>query len=172
MADVAGDALGAALQQPAGDDAGTDAGGHLDEHEVLAVRPGEGALAEGHDVDVVVDEDRHLEVLLHPAGHVEAIPAGHDRRVHRAPGRVLDGAGNADADRDEVVVRAPQLVEQVSGRGHHPAEHGLGAARDVDGLVHLAEHGAGQVGYGERGVRCAEVGGQYDAGRGVEGELG
>ena len=140
VADVAGDALRAALQQAARDDAGADAGRDLHEHEVLDVRPGERAFAERHDVHVVVDEHRHLEVLLHPAGHVEAVPAGHDRRVHRAPGVVLDRAGHADADRRELVAVAAELLDEGEGGVDHPAEHGLGALRDVDALGALGEH--------------------------------
>ena len=59
--DVAGRALGAALQEAAGDDPGADAGRHLDEDQVVGIRPGEFAFAERHHVDVVVDEHRHVE---------------------------------------------------------------------------------------------------------------
>jgi hypothetical protein len=91
--DVAGDALGAALQEAAGDDAGPDSGGDLHEDQVLGLRPGEGAFAERHDVHVVVDEHGHLQVLLHPAGHVEAVPAGHDGRVDGLPAACCTGPG-------------------------------------------------------------------------------
>ena len=84
VADVARRALGAALQVPARDDAGADAGRDLHEHQVVDVGPGELPLAERHDVDVVVDQHRHVEAVAEPAGHVEAVPAGHDRRVDRA----------------------------------------------------------------------------------------
>ena len=62
-----------------------------------------GALAERHDVDVVVDEHRRIEVLTHPARDVEAIPTRHDRRVDRAdPVEYSTGPGHADADRGDV----------------------------------------------------------------------
>ena len=59
-------------------------------------------LAQRHDVDVVVDQHRHVEGALHVGRHVVAVPAGHDRRVDRPAGRVLDGAGQADADRGQL----------------------------------------------------------------------
>ncbi len=168
--DVAGDAL-RPLQQTARDDAGADARGHLDEHEVLDVRPGDRALAERHDVHVVVDEHGHLEVLLHPTRHVETVPSGHDRRVHRPARGVLDRARHADADRHELVPIAPEVRDEREARVDHPAEHGLGPLRDVHGLAALGEHRAGEVGDRERRVRGAEVGGEHDAGGGVEREL-
>ncbi len=86
VADVAGRALRAALQDAAGDDAGPDARRDLHEDEVVDLGPGELALAERHDVDVVVDEHGRLEGVAEPARHVEPVPAGHDRRVDRASG--------------------------------------------------------------------------------------
>src|SRR5690606_24402063 len=81
VANIAGDSLGAALQEAAGDDARSDSGGDLHEDQVLCLRPRERAFAERHDVDVVVDEHGNFEVLLYPAGHVEAVPTRHDGRV-------------------------------------------------------------------------------------------
>ena len=51
------------------------------------------ALAEGHHVHVVVDDhERAAKADAEVALHVEAVPAGHDRRVDGAAGRVLDRA--------------------------------------------------------------------------------
>ena len=61
VADVAGGALGAALQESARDDAGADAGRHLHEDQVVDVGPGVLALAERHDVHVVVDQHGSVE---------------------------------------------------------------------------------------------------------------
>ena len=72
------------------------------------------ALAERHDVHVVVDEHRHVEGAAEPAGHVEAVPAGHDRRVDGAAAAVLDRAGQPDADREQVGGVAAELVEQLA----------------------------------------------------------
>ena len=102
VADVARDALRAAQQLPAGDHAGADARRDLDEHQVLGAGPRGRAFAERHDVHVVVDQDRRIEVLSHPPGDVEPVPSGHDRRVDRAAGGELDRPGNADADRGDV----------------------------------------------------------------------
>src|SRR5690606_18670186 len=114
VADVARNALGAALEASAGNDSGTDTGCDLDEHEVLGVGPRDRALAEGHNVDVVVDEHGNVPVLLHPAGNVEAVPAGHDGRVDGPTGAVLHGAGQSDSDADEV-------TRVAVDRGNKPA---------------------------------------------------
>ena len=110
--EVAGRALGAALQLAAGDDAGADAGGDLDQHEVVDVGEMGTPLAQRHDVDVVVDEDRDGVVALDVAGDVVPVPAGHDRRVDRAAGGVLDRAGQADADGGELGDLATVLAQQ------------------------------------------------------------
>src|SRR5690625_1766857 len=93
VSEVAGGALRAAAQRAVGDDAGTDPGRDLDEDEIVDVGPGDELLAEGHDVDVVVDDRDPAECGLEVSDDVEAVPAGHDRWVGRAPGRVLDRAG-------------------------------------------------------------------------------
>ena len=59
VADVAGAALRAAMEPAVGDDPGPDAGPDLDDdHVVVAGRDPRPPLAEGQDVDVVVDPDR------------------------------------------------------------------------------------------------------------------
>ena len=60
VADVAGGALGAAVDGAAGDDAAADAGADLDVEQVLDLAPVGPVLAEGHDVHVVVDEHGHV----------------------------------------------------------------------------------------------------------------
>src|SRR5699024_9361606 len=77
VAKVAGRALGTALQDTSADDARTDAGGHLHEDQVVDVRVGLGALAQGHDVDVIVHEDRSGQHPTDEAGDVEAVPPRH-----------------------------------------------------------------------------------------------
>jgi hypothetical protein len=172
VTDVAGDALGATLQEPAGDDARPDPGGDLDEDQVLDLRPGVGALAEGHDVHVVVDEHGHLQVLLHPPGNVEAIPARHDRRVDRLPAGVLYRAREPDADSDEVarvaVDPVKQFVDRIRPSSRAPSPAPL---RNVDRVVDFAQTGSSEVGDGESGVRCAQVGREHQPRAGVQGEL-
>ena len=108
----------------------------LMKHEVVDVGQVRVLLAERHDVDVVVDEHRHVEAPLHVAGHVVAVPAGHDRRVDRAPGRVLHGPGQADADRR----RGPPVSRRCSAsssrdRRLRPSRAPLGAVGDVEVLA-------------------------------------
>ena len=62
VAEVAGGALGAAAQRPVADDPAADAGGDLDEHQVVDVAEAHEVLAERHDVDVVVDDDVDAEL--------------------------------------------------------------------------------------------------------------
>src|SRR5690606_778568 len=109
-----------------GDDAAADTGGGLDEQQVLRVGPGGEVLAEGHDVDVVVHQHRHGDAAADVLGDVEAVPAGHDRRVDRASGGVLDRAGEADADAQEVGLGPPRLVEELASSLDHPVQDGLG----------------------------------------------
>src|SRR5690606_34010195 len=86
--DVAGGALGAAAQLAVRDDPGADAGGDLDEEHVRHGGPRRAVLAERHDVDVVVHEDRRVEPLLEDPGDVDVVPRGHDRRVDGPAGGV------------------------------------------------------------------------------------
>ena len=60
VAEVAGGAVGAPVDEPAGHDPAADAGGDLDEQQVVdGVAPAVPVLAERHDVHVVVHEHRH-----------------------------------------------------------------------------------------------------------------
>ncbi len=77
------------------------------------------------------------KVLVEPAGHVEAVPAGHDRRVDGAAGAVLDRAGEPDADREQVAGRAAELVEQLLGGGETQVEHCLGSLGHADAFAPL-----------------------------------
>ena len=79
MPDVAGGAASAAEHLASHDQTGADAGAHLDvEQRVDVVEPRAPVLAEGHHVDVVVDEDRSGETPGEPAADVEIVPPGHD----------------------------------------------------------------------------------------------
>ena len=55
-------------------------------------------LAEGQDVDVVVDPDRRAVAVGEAVADRVAVPAGHDRRRDRPAGRGTRPAGHADAD--------------------------------------------------------------------------
>ena len=121
VAEVAGGALGTALQRAPGDDAGADAGRDLDEHEVGHVGQVGVLLAQRHDVHVVVDEHRYVEGPLHVRGHVVPVPSGHDRRVDRAAGRVLDRTGQADPDRGQLAGVTTLVGEQLRDRRLRPS---------------------------------------------------
>ena len=73
-------------------------------------------LAAGHDVHVVVDEHRRAVVVREPLRDVEAVPAGHDRRVDRPPGVELDRARDADADAAHVGRRLRALLASSSSK--------------------------------------------------------
>ena len=105
-----GRALGAAVDPAAGDDAAADAGADLHVEQVLDVAPVGPVLAERHDVDVVVDEDRRLVVLAEPVRDREAVPAGHDRRGDGLAAREGDRARDADADAADVDGGAGDLL--------------------------------------------------------------
>ena len=132
--DVAGAPVVAAQQRAAGDDAGADPGGDLDEDHVREVRPVAAVLAERHGVDVALQQRRRTEARGQPVGHRVVVPAGHDRRVDRAPGGDLDRARDADRDAQHVGPRVPRLGQQlVEGaldpvRGSCPARRRSAAA--------------------------------------------
>src|SRR5690606_32648263 len=172
VAEVAGGALGAALQEAAGDDACADAGGDLHEDEVVDVGPGVLALAEGHDVDVVVDEHGRVEAGGESPRHVVVVPARHDRRVDGAPGGVFDGAGQPDPDREQVARGAVEGGEQALRLRGDPAQHRLGPLGDAHLLEGLGEHAAGEVAHPDAHVRGADVDAEDDAAARGDGELG
>ena len=99
VADVAGAALGAAVEPAAGDDPGPDARPDLhDDDVVVAGRDAGSPLPEGEDVDVVVDPDGRAVAGGEPLPDRVAVPARHDRRRDRPAGRELDRARDADPD--------------------------------------------------------------------------
>ena len=105
VADVARRALGAAHRPPVRDQPSADPGPDLDEHEVLGVRPRAGPLAERHQVRVVVDERRRAVPVREPRRDRIAVPAGHDRRRDRDPGRMLDRARQPEPDPQQRAAR-------------------------------------------------------------------
>ena len=170
VAEVAGRPLRAALQLATGDQAGADAGGDLDEHEVLHVGQMSMLLAQRHDVDVVVDEDGHGKGLLDVPGHVVAVPAGHDRRIDRASGGVLHRTGQAETDGGELGDGALLLPHELADRVLSPPENLLGTGRDIEVGASLGQHDAGEVGQGDAGVTRSDVDPGHDVGRQVQGK--
>ena len=116
-------------------------------------REAQEALAERHHVDVVVDDDVDAaQRLAHEAGDVEAVPAGHDRRVRRPAGGELDRPGQPDADADDVAEAAtgaaherPAVVDDPASTFSGPTAMSRSttssastlAARSVDGQAHV-----------------------------------
>jgi hypothetical protein len=127
-------------------------------------------LAERHDVDVVVDEHRHGVLTLETSRDVVPVPARHDRRADRPAGRVLDRAGQAHADRGQVLDRAALALQQrAHGRGH-PPEDDLGPLGDVQARADLAQDVAREVGHRGADVGGADVDADHHLGGGVERE--
>jgi hypothetical protein len=172
VADVAGRALRAAVDRALGDDPAADAGADLDEQEVALRAPVRPVLADGHDVHVVVDEDRHVEAPREAAGDRVAVPAGHDRRVDGPAGGELDRARNADADAPHLVRLAPGARQELRELRLDDAEHRVGARADVEVLGQLGERVAGEVHHREARVGGAEVGAEHDRAIAREDEAG
>ena len=170
VADVAGGALGAAVDAAADDDPAADPGTDLDEQQVLDLRPVRPVLAEGHDVDVVVDQHRDAVAVGEALRDRVAVPAGHDRRVPWAAGHVLDRPRDADPDPPHVLVVAADLAQQGVEALIHPVEHSLGPRRDLDVLAVLGEDAPAQVGDAQAGVRRSKVRREHDPGGLVERE--
>jgi hypothetical protein len=78
------------------DEAAADAGVDQDVHQGGAVgRQGPG-FAECHEVHVVVDDDRALQMLAQAVAHRERVPARHDRGADRPAQGDIDGPRQAD----------------------------------------------------------------------------
>ena len=125
-------------------------------------------LAEGQQVHVVVDQHGHVEDAPHVGRDVEAVPAGHDRRVHREARGVLDWSRHPDADADQVAERASGRGVQALGRLQGPVEHGLRPVGDPQPAGLAARDRAGEVGQRDDAVGGAEVHAQHDSRVGVE----
>ena len=100
---------------------GADPGGDLDEDHVREVRPVAAMLAERHRVDVALQQRRRAEARGQPVGDRVAVPAGHDRRVDRAPGGDLDRPRDADRRAEHVGPRVPGLGQQLVEGALDPA---------------------------------------------------
>ena len=83
MADVSSDSCRAALQYASANNPGADAGGDFKEDHVVLVGPAGRPLAEGHDIDIVIDEYGNVKGLLNISGDIESVPSRHDRRAGR-----------------------------------------------------------------------------------------
>jgi hypothetical protein len=113
-----------------------------------------GALAEGEDVHVVVDPDGRFEMLLEPAAHVEAVPAGHDRRGDRASALEVHRAGEAHGDRPHraAVVACGEFVDHLERLCDRVGR----TVRDRPIAVRLPDDAAIEVGETDVDVQGAE----------------
>ena len=111
------------------------------------------------------------EAVGEALGDREAVPAGHDRRVARAAGGVLDRArARRCRSRGRPRRRGRSRVSSAPKRSSTQPEHRLRPGGDVHLAGLLGEDLAGEVGDREPRVGGAEVGGQDDARVLVEGE--
>ncbi len=169
--DVAGSSLRAPMQQAVRDQPGSDAGTDLQEHDVVmaegrAVLP----LAERHDVDVVVDPYGRVVARCQPLADRVPVPARHDRRRDRPPGRKLHGARDANADAAQGTRPRPPRLERVEQR-FDPADDRLRAIRDVCGLLLEMQHRPVEVRDGNRDAGGPEVRDEQVPRLGVEAKL-
>ena len=135
VAEVAGGALGAATQRAVADDAAADAGGDLDEQQVVDVAEPDEVLAEGHDVDVVVDDDdaRRARPARSRARRSRPSPGMIGGFVGR-PVACSTGPGQPDADAGDVGRAGGRpRCDEAAAVLDDPAQHGLRAERRCRG---------------------------------------
>ena len=158
VSDVARRALRAPVDSTVRDDPSTDAGADLDDDRAVVAHGDAGPpLAEGEDVDVVVDPDRGTVSVGQPLSDRVAVPTGHDRRRDGPPGAELHWPGDPDPD-------APQPAGQVARRGGQLAEQLVDAGEaqlrpggDVCGLVAVTQDPPVEVGDGDIDAGGPEV---------------
>ena len=130
MSDVAGAPVRAAVDLAAEVDAAAHAGADLHEQQVVR-GSGDPAvpLADGHDVHVVVHDNRTVVLASHQIADRVTVPPGHDRRRHRYAVTEADRARHPDTDAGEAVVRAVhfELCQDLV----HSLQDRLGTGADV-----------------------------------------
>ena len=172
MPDVAGRALGAAVEASVRDDPGADTSPDLDHDHVVVAGGDAGApLPEREDVDVVVNPDGRPVTRRESLADRVVVPAGHDRGEDGPTGPELHGTGDADADPPQPSGQLQSGPAQLSEQLFDPCERDLRAGRDVGRLVHVGEDPPIQRGDGHVDAGRAEVGHQHVAGVPAEGEL-
>ena len=125
VAELAGEALRAAVQAAVEHQPGADARRDHQVDEVLGVAPGaERGLGQRGEVGVVVDEDRQLEPAVHLVGGGDADPAGQDRGRADDAGR-RGGSGRAGTCRRRS--RAPASTPASASTSPHELGGGVEA---------------------------------------------
>ena len=102
-----------------------------DDDVVVADRDAGSPLAEGEDVDVVVDPDRRAIARREPLPDRIAVPAGHDRRRDRPPAAELDRPGHADADAPQTARQVRVVAQQLSNSSSTRSRQASGPGRDL-----------------------------------------
>jgi len=101
---------------------------------------------ERHEIDVVVGEHRHREVLGKPAANVEVFPAVHHAGAKNAGVPVVDARGQAEADPEHVANRAADLFQQSVRANRYFREHERRAALEIGREDFLGQDLRGEVG--------------------------
>ena len=172
VSDVPGSALGAAVEPASEDQPRADAGPDLDEEEIVRWLCCDPVLTHGHDVDVVVDQHRHVISLHEAVPDRVTIPTGHDRWGHRSSGGELDRPRHTDADPLDITWGSPGGVEQYDKNPIDGAEDVLGTRGDVQVEGRVGDRRCSEVGDGHTGVCGAKVHSEHHAGLLVEPEEG
>src|SRR6185312_13635778 len=128
VADLAGDAAAAVVRVVADDDAAADAGADEDaDHGARALADAVGVLADDGDADVVVEKDAQaIEAGGEALDERDLRPAEVGRGVDDAA-RVIDAAGDADAERAEVGGARTDLVADAAAERDHAVDDGVGS---------------------------------------------
>lgn len=179
VADVARPAVDAPVDLAPDDDTGADPRGRLDQDEGAAVRVTGPLLRQGHQIGVVVDEHgqgsggRHRADVLGPGlaesfPYGEAVPAGHDRRLHDPRRLPVHRARHRETDAADPLGPRPGLGEQRAEPAGQLVQGAVGAVGDDEGAGVFGEDGAGEVERGDAGVPGLQVGDEHHGVRGVE----
>ncbi|MDQ3576211.1 MAG: hypothetical protein M3443_01105 [Actinomycetota bacterium] len=144
------------------DDARADSGAHLDEEQVVDIGVARSGFPETKQIGVVVDEGRAAECLGQLPRHRIAVPAGHDRRLDRAPGLEVDRTGQTHSHPGEPRPVPTHIPEQVAKTPDDDLQHDRGGLLDDQFLGALGKQVAARVGQREPGVRRAEIGGENE----------
>ena len=112
--------------------------------------------------------DRAREFWSKEAGHVHAVPAGHERRGNRASGRELDRARQAHTNTQELRCTYAAHLEQVSRQSFDLGEHDVGTLADVGGLLTTRDGHGGEIAQRDMDARRPNVDAEDEARPGVE----
>jgi hypothetical protein len=171
VADLAGRTQRAAQHPAAGHDADPDTRRGLHEQQVAVPLEVAAPLGERHHVGVVVDEHRRPGQHSQERRQLDAVPAGHDRRVEAGSPLEVDGAGDRQPHRADVARLAPDLVQQAAEPGHDLRHQVLRGRPHRLVQVHRDEHRAVEVADPELGAAATDGPGEHHPGVPVEAQV-